>query len=396
MSERAVSAPVEASEADRLVETARSLRPRLATLAGRDDRSAAYPAESIAMLHEAGLLTATVGRDHGGPGLGHHGVHRLLLELGQADPSAALIATMTLAVHQREATAPALPVEVYAAVLRESWERPTLLNSLQVEPALGTPSRGGVPATVARRTPDGWRLSGHKIFSTGAPGLRFMLVLAATDEPEPRVGSFVVDASSPGVTVVPSWAATGMRASRSDDVLFENVLVPREWSMGLVPAGEGHENATGPGTAIPSIYLGVAHAARDWLISFLRERVPANLGHPLIELPRFADELGEMELRLTAATDLVAALARDADDAREVARASAWAAKITAQRVSTWVVQRAVSLIGNPGLSTDNPLERHLRDVLCAGVHFPQEDTVLRMLGGTAIRTPITTTKGAP
>ncbi len=44
-------------------------------------------------------------------------------------------------------------------------------------------------------------------------------------------------------------------------------------------------------------------------------------------------------------------------------------------------VPKAVALIGNPALSRANPLERHLRDVLCARVHTPQGDSVLRAAG---------------
>ena len=33
--------------------------------------------------------------------------------------------------------------------------------------SLGSPSRGGLPETIARRDGDGWRLSGHKLYSTG-------------------------------------------------------------------------------------------------------------------------------------------------------------------------------------------------------------------------------------
>jgi alkylation response protein AidB-like acyl-CoA dehydrogenase len=38
-------------------------------------------------------------------------------------------------------------------------------------------------------------------------------------------------------------------------------------------------------------------------------------------------------------------------------------------------VQDAVALCGNHALSRSNPLERHLRDVLCARVHTPQPDS---------------------
>ncbi|GAA2642910.1 acyl-CoA dehydrogenase family protein [Dactylosporangium fulvum] len=356
----------------------------LARLAPGNDRSGVFPTESIRLLHEAGLLTATVGTRYGGPGLRHAGVYELMLRLGRADPSVALIASMNLAVHQREAVRPTLDPQFYAALLAESRTAPTLVNALQVEPALGTPSRGGRPATTARRTADGWRVTGHKIFSTGAPGLRWMFVLATTDEPEPRVGTFVVDAHGPGVEIRPAWSAAGMRATCSDDVVLTDAAVPAERVCGLEPAGDGHRNPQGPGTAIPAIYLGVAEAARDWLVGFLRERVPANLGHPLVELPRFQAALGEIGLRLTAARELLAALSAQADAGRDVPRETAWAAKTVANRAAIRAVEHAVSLIGNPGLSTCNPLERHLRDVLCARVHFPQEDTVVAAFGSAA------------
>jgi len=47
-------------------------------------------------------------------------------------------------------------------------------------------------------------------------------------------------------------------------------------------------------------------------------------------------------------------------------------------------VERAISLIGNPALTRAHPLERHLRDVLCARVHSPQSDSALRAAGVAA------------
>ena len=55
-----------------------------------------------------------------------------------------------------------------------------LINALRVEPELGTPARGGLPKTVARAIgaddDPSWSVTGRKIFSTGAEGLRFMAV----------------------------------------------------------------------------------------------------------------------------------------------------------------------------------------------------------------------------
>jgi len=48
-------------------------------------------------------------------------------------------------------------------------------------------------------------------------------------------------------------------------------------------------------------------------------------------------------------------------------------------------VEQAVALIGNNGLTRDNPLQRHLRDVLCGRVHTPQDDSVLPAAGRRAL-----------
>src|SRR5277367_2990586 len=48
--------------------------------------------------------------------------------------------------------------------------------------------------------------------------------------------------------------------------------------------------------------------------------------------------------------------------------------------------EAAVELIGNPGLSRANQLERHLRDVLCSRIHTPQNDSILVAAGRAAFK----------
>ena len=154
-------------------------------------------------------------------------------------------------------------------MLGESAQRPVLINALRVEPELGTLARGGLPATTARPVAGGWSLTGRKIYSTGAEGLRWMLVWARTEEPQPRVGSFLVRGGSPGITVEPTWDHLGLRASRSDDVIFDRTPVPGDAVIGL--AGPALQAAADPvltawnSLGLTAIYLGVARAARDWL-----------------------------------------------------------------------------------------------------------------------------------
>jgi alkylation response protein AidB-like acyl-CoA dehydrogenase len=136
---------------------------------------------------------------------------------------------------------------------------------------------------------------------------------------------------------------------------------------------------------LSSLYLGVAAAARDWLIKFLSERTPASLGAPLATLPRFQQAVGEIESALGSASDLVDAVARRVDDGDESAAARAPAVKLVATRAAISSVEQALALTGNHGLSRRNPLERHYRDVLCARVHTPQDDSIALAAGRAAL-----------
>ena len=354
----------------------------LAANAERNDRTADFPADGIGVVHQAGLLTATVARRHGGPGAGLADTARILGALGRGDPSVALISAMTLFTHAAQAAAPTWPEDVYRAALAESVTAPVLINALRVEPELGTPARGGLPKTVAAGDQDaGWSVTGRKIFSTGAQGLRFMAVWARTDDAEPRAGSFLVRNDAPGITIERTWDHLGLRASRSDDVTFDAtpamgaILDPRPDSSLMA------WNSLG----LSSLYLGVASAARDWLLKFLSERTPASLGAPLATLPRFQQAVGEIEAALGSAAELVDAVARRVDDGDEAAVTRAPSVKLIATRAAIGAVEQAMELTGNNGLSRKNPLERHYRDVLCSRVHTPQDDSIALAAGRAAL-----------
>ncbi|MFF4800926.1 acyl-CoA dehydrogenase family protein [Streptomyces sp. NPDC001351] len=370
--------------------TAPSVIERIAELAPGYDRSGTFPEDSLGIAHEAGLLTATIGRQYGGSGAGVEDSARILHALGQGDPSVALIAAMTLATHARQAAQPHWPEELYARVVKESLERPVLVNHARVEPDLGSPARGGLPATQARRTAHGWAISGTKRFVTGADGLDWFLVWATTDETEPRVGTFLMPGGSPGIEVTGRWDQLGLRASGSHDVTFREVEVPYEHVIGIGPHGPAAEQDNRAGAALhlplAALYLGVARAAQSFFHTFAHARVPANLGHPVARTERFRRTAGEIEVLLAAAEQLVfgGAAKLDAGDPSYTPE-QALGARVLADRHGVRAVELAVRLLGNPGLSRDNPLERHFRDIQCAPVHAPQEDISLLAIGTKAL-----------
>jgi alkylation response protein AidB-like acyl-CoA dehydrogenase len=357
----------------------------IAARAAEHDREASFPHDSFVALQRASLLGLTVPREHGGQDAGLPEVVSLVGSVGRGCAATALILAMQLIQHhalaQRQDWSPALR----ARLGRGAAERGELINALRVEPELGTPARGGLPATVARRTPEGWSISGRKIYSTGSPGLAWMLVWLRTDEATPRTGLVLVPAGAPGVRIEQSWDQAGLRASGSHDVVFEDVRVPVDYAVDLRTPGEwGRPDAAQVAwNALPiaALYTGVAHAARDWLVGFLKGRVPSNLGAPLASLPRMQEAVGRIDMLLLANDRLVADAARDPG----LSAVEYGLIKTATAENAIEVVQQAVALCGNHALARSNPLERHLRDVLCARIHTPQPDSAFMTAGRAAL-----------
>jgi len=271
---------------------------------------------------------------------------------------------------------------------REAVEIGALVNALRVEPALGAPARGGLPATVARRTADGWQITGRKIYSTGAPGLRWFLVWARTEEDTPRVGSFLVPADAPGIRIEETWDHLGLRASGSHDVVLEDVAIPAGHSGELRPPqawGREPDIAAWNVALIGALYTGVARAARDWIVQFLQNRRPANLGAALATLPRMQEAVGAIEERLAVNAALLEAVAQAMDAGTPQPTGTLNLFKTTIAENAVRAVEQAVTLGGNHALSRENPLERHLRDVLCARIHTPQVDSAYIAAGRAAL-----------
>lgn len=362
--------------------TARLLAAEFAQRAPQHDAAGSFPHENFAALRAAGLLTLAAPAAWGGGAASVQVLSDVVGAIGQGCPATALVLSMQFIQHRNMARKGSVwPQALARALVQQAGDSGALVNALRVEPELGSPVRGGVPATVARHTPEGWRISGHKIYSTGAPALQWLVVWAATDEATPRMGYFVVPAKAPGVEVVPAWDHLGLRASGSDDVLLHEVLVPHDHALGLQPVG--HPPAVGDNAyqaemvaLLGALYTGVAQAALDWLVQFLQTRTPTALGAPLATVPRLQEAVGRLGGTLHTNHRLIASLAAQVDAGDVVPPTQAGQVKAVVMAHAIAVVQEAVALSSNHGLARRNPLQRHLRDVLCARVHTPQDDSV--------------------
>jgi alkylation response protein AidB-like acyl-CoA dehydrogenase len=368
-----------------------AITAEVAATAAEYDRTGAVPERGLQTAHRAGLLTATVAERYGGFGVGPRDTARILVALGAGDPSVALIAANTLAAHSAQAANAHWPEELYEKALARSVAGPTPINAIRAEPELGAPARGGLPKTTATRTRTGWKLHGRKAYATGGTALAFHTVWAIADEPgsdpqTPRVGHVIVPADLPGIGWVDTWDHLGLRASNTHDVVYDGVELPAEAFVEIPRGSDGVYRDPAATTAVggfghSAIYIGVAKAARAAFAEFAHARVPAALGRPIATTERIQTVAGEIDLQIAQAETLLHGGVLRVEEGDSSIPPQLSVIKVAIARAVVSAVQTSVAALGNPALSRNNSLERHLRDVLCVRVHPPQEDTALVAAG---------------
>ncbi|WIG60130.1 MAG: Acyl-CoA dehydrogenase [Ktedonobacterales bacterium] len=379
----------------RLLALAAPLAERFAARALAHDADASFPLENIADLRESGLLALTVPETYGGLGANEL-EHTLVIErLAWGDASTALALGMHLSNIGQMAEGGLWP-ERFPALCREIVEDGAMLNAAQAEPELGSPSHGGVPATTAQPDPAGdWRITGRKIYTTGAPALRYFLVLAALDEPgEPvRLGSFLVPSDALGLRIEKTWDAMALRASGSDDLVLEDARVGADALLDVRPVGAPDPRAAlglpWGALTLGAIYTGVALAARDEAVHFAATRIPTALGKPIGELPTVRQKLGEIEALLLASHRLLYGLAADwveTPELRPVLRAQGGLVKSITTNNAVRVTDLALRITGGAGLQREPMrLERLFRDARAGLINAPPDDTTLQNAGRAAV-----------
>jgi alkylation response protein AidB-like acyl-CoA dehydrogenase len=381
---------------------------RLAVLfAGRAadyDRTGAFPFDNFADIRTAGLPALIVPEEYGGWGAGLLDTILTMEALAVGDGSTALSLTMHMQTLGEVGETRTWPPALFERVCREAVERGALINSIATEPELGSPSRGGKPKTTATPVYDGdhrqgapvaWRINGHKTFGSMSPALDYMIIPAALQDGSDEVARFLVQ-PGPGVEIVESWDAMGMRSTGSHDLLFHDAAVPNSHILsrgGMDKAAsktkEGSKTNAWFMLGVSAVYVGVAVAALQAAAAYARERVPTALGKPIAELESIQRRLGQAELLVhQARTHLYygAELWERHPEFRIQLSPMIIAAKVVATNHAVEAVDHCLRAVGGASMMKTLPLERYYRDVRGGLSHPMNDDQALVLLGQQAIR----------
>lgn len=363
------------------VAVAKEIAAAQAPRSAEHDRDDSFVAEAYAALRSSGLTSAGIPVELGGGGADHAEMAEVLRVLARGCPSTALAFAMhthplMMTVWRwRHDQAPVEPL-----LRKVAAERLVLVSSGGSDWLPG----GG----TAERVEGGYRITATKAFASGSPAGDLLMTSAVLDDPEQgaTVLHFGLPLKAPGVRLVDTWRALGMRGTGSGDVVVEGAFVP-DAAIGVRrPAGQWHRLfhiiAMVSFPLIYAVYRGIGEAARDAALARAAKRA-----HD----PDAILLVGEMETALLEAQlahDEMLRLAVDGEPGPAVT-ARVFAAKALLTRSLLRLVDRAMTIAGGAGFRRDGPLERLFRDIQGARFHPVPEMEQRRLAGRVALGLPL-------
>ena len=229
------------------------------------------------------------------------------------------------------------------------------------EPNAGTDAAS--QQTVAVADGDHYILNGSKIFITNAGEAEIYVVFAMTDRTKGVKGitAFIVEKGMPGFTFGKKEHKLGIHSSITNELIFQDVKIPRENMLGK--EGEGFKIAMGTldggRIGVAAQALGIAQAALEHAVKYSKERV--QFGKPIANNQAIAFMLADMATRVDAARLLVYRAAYLKDQGLAYSKEAAMA-KMFASDIAMEVTTDAVQIFGGYGYSREYPVERLMRD----------------------------------
>jgi acyl-CoA dehydrogenase len=275
---------------------------------------------------------------------------------------------------------------------QETW-LPRLITGQVASFALTEPEAGSDPSGMKTRavdTGDGcYEITGSKRFITNAPVADVFMVFARTAEATrgtDGISCFLVEATTPGLTVGPKDRKMGQAGAWTSELFFDKARVP---ATALIGGMQGK----GFGAAMRSLSKGRLHAAALCVGTMQRlldesvehARNTRQGGTPIGEFQLVQAMLAEMKTSLDAGRALVLDAARRYD-AGEDTKFGPSTAKLFCTEAACKAADLAVQIHGGMGYMRETTVERIYRDIRITRVYEGSSEIQKLIIGRALLR----------
>ena len=380
--------------------------------AAEHDSQGSFSAENMAKLRELGIPGMAMSKAVGGLEVSAEAQLRIMEAIAYGDASTAVALNMHLIVSGFVGAFPMFPHK--DKVVRDMAENGALICGPGSVPTAELDNRNAGYSAV--EDGDHLVINGKAGFASGSDGAKYVLVGGSIDRGEGNEPDLMITlptTDTPGLNIKNNWDAMGLRGTASHDVVCEDMRIPRSEAM-VVPAAlarmaqeaaaanplANQQRAVG-GLGIAAIWVGLAQAAFDETLAYVKERhgylaAPNVFGTP----DGFRSDqawaqmgIGEMEHWLETGRTILYDTVRRLDTlfpspeefTRHIVRTV-----YHLRRMSEEVSAGAMRVCGAHAYIKGHRLERIFRDMVGGNVMAWKTDELRLSLGRGALGMPIT------
>ena len=335
----------------------RELAPRAREM----DEKGEFSWENWKGMAKLGLMGIGIDAKYGGTGTGGYRQVSIVAEeiaRGDASASVSMLAHLSLGV-----------TTIYKFGNEEQKQRlvPSLASGKGVAAWALTEPGGGSDAAALRTTAterDGtYFLNGSKTFITNGSQAETIVVFATLD---PSLGhrgicAFAVERDSPGLQVNPLHGKMGMRASSTDEIVFQDTPVPAHNLLGEEGRGFYYamEILDASRIIIAAQCVGIGQSALEAAVRYAQQR--ETFGKPIAQHQGIQFMLADMATQVHASRVATMHAATLKDQGLPFVNEASMA-KLLASEACIKVASQAVQIYGGAGYFNDAPVERIFRD----------------------------------
>ncbi len=355
------------------------------------DETASFPFANYADMQQAGLLRLCVPQAYGGMGADYPTYMMAAAEVGRFCGATALTWNMHICSTLWTGVL-ADGIAMTEAQRREHMQRRELHfhrvvndGAIYAQPfsegsaaAAGRAPFGTSAKKMVRDGVSGWLINGRKIFASLSGAAHYYGILCTEDkgdeQPDARDTLYLsVPASSEGLAISGEWNPLGMRGTVSRNLNFKDVWVSDDEQ--LMPRGLYFKGAqTWPAmffTLAPT-YLGLANAAYDFTVKYLRGEVP---GEPPVKRRMYPTKqiaVAQMRIQLESLRSLFTrAILEAKPNPSKDEKMRLYAAQYSIMEGANDIARLAIRTCGGQSMMKHLPLERIYRDSRCGSLMLP-------------------------
>lgn len=356
----------------------------IAPVAAELDKQEEYPTKILEKMAKLGLLGTIIPTEYGGAGLDTISYATVIEEISRKCSSTGVITS----VHNSLVSHPIMKYgteeqkKKYLTILAKGEEIGAFAAT---EPNAG--SDLGAMQTTAVLKGNKYIINGDKTFITSGSEAGIIIVFAVTNKEAGSKGisAFIVEDSFKGYKVGSIFEKLGINASKTSELIFEDMEVPKENLLGK--EGEGFKIALstldGGRIGIAAQAVGIARAALDESIEYAKQR--QQFGRPLAKFQAIQWMIADMATRIEAARYLVYNASYLKDKGERFSKEAAMA-KLYASETAMDAVIKAVQIHGGYGYTKEYAVERLFRDAKITEIYEGTSEIQRLVISGSLLK----------